>query len=153
MIADRNARTSARKPLTAGLALTLLALGPAIPACAEGALALGLPRDIVRQGVAAGYAVNHPDAQAARAQALKECREFAMEPKATTRLCKIVSTFRDQCISIAMDPQVGTPGFGWAIAKTKDLAEKDALSRCVATAGPSRDKFCKVDVTKCDGGQ
>ncbi len=153
MIADRTAAATTGWPLAACLTLILLALTMAAPARSEGALALGLPKDVVKQGVAAGYAVNHPNPVSAQEQALKECRTFVMEPQATTKLCKIVSTFRDQCLSIAMDPQAGTPGFGWAIANTKDLAEKDALSRCAATAGRDRDKFCKIDVTKCDGQQ
>jgi hypothetical protein len=50
-----------------------------------------------------------------------------------------------------MDPAAGTPGVGWSIAADLHTAEKQALSKCEATAGPGRAAACVVDHSSCDG--
>ena len=116
---------------------------------ADGALAVGLPGDVAKQGVAIGYALNYNAKEAAQAEALKRCREFADAPQPTRDLCKIVENFRDRCMAIALDPETGTTGLGWAVAKKQDAAEELAMEKCADTAGKRRG-FCRVTFTRCD---
>ena len=117
---------------------------------ADAALAVGLPGDVAKQGLAMGYALNYPTREAAQAEALKRCREFKDAPDATRSLCKIVENFRDRCVAVALDPDAGTTGLGWAVDKKQELAEEIALERCVDTAGKKRRDFCRVTLTRCD---
>jgi Domain of unknown function (DUF4189) len=52
----------------------------------------------------------------------------------SSALCSVVATFQNQCVAVAIDPQVGTPGFGWAVADTEEAAGDEALSNCRQTA-------------------
>jgi Domain of unknown function (DUF4189) len=134
-----------------GLVLVALALATMswTQASAEGALALGQPRDIARHGVAIGMADSLKTSKVAAATALQQCK--SSDVKAPTRaLCQVVRTFSKQCSAVAMDPKVGTPGFGWAVAKTKTAAASQALSNCKATAGFARRNACRVAGTSCD---
>mgnify|MGYP001404486891 FL=1 len=70
---------------------------------ADAALAIGLPPDVAKQGIAIGYALNYAKREEAQAEALKRCREFRDAPQATRDLCKIVENFRDRCAAIALD--------------------------------------------------
>ena len=117
---------------------------------ADAALAIGLPGDVARHGVAIGYALNYDSKEAAQAEALKRCRNFQDAPQATRSLCKIVENFRERCIAIALDPEVGTTGIGWSVSKKQELAEEVAMDRCVETAGKKRREFCRITYTKCD---
>lgn len=118
-------------------------------ASAEGALALGQPKDIARHGVAVGMADGLKNGNAAARDALAQCK--SSDVKADTRaLCRVVRTFSKQCSAVAMDPKVGTPGFGWAIAKTETIAASQALANCKATAGFGRRNACRVAGTSCD---
>ena len=111
---------------------------------AAGAVAIGLPSDVAKSGVSMGYQVNLNAMDEAKAAALARCKtNGSNESKA---LCKIVATFRDQCVAEAIDPEAGTPGFGWAIADTAQEAQKKAMANCRETAGPSRQDACQVDV-------
>jgi hypothetical protein len=58
--------------LAFGLLAVALLPGPAI---AEGALAIGLPNDVTKDGVALGWNTNSPTAAEARQRALTSCRE------------------------------------------------------------------------------
>jgi hypothetical protein len=118
---------------------------------ADAALAIGVPPDVARQGLAVGYALNFPSKEAAQAEALKRCREFRDAPEATRSLCRIVENFRNRCIAIAMDPDAGTTGVGWAVDREQVLAEEFAMERCIETAGKRRRSFCRVTFTRCDG--
>ncbi len=121
------------------------------PAAADGALAVGLPSDVAQSGVAFGYAVNYSTRDAAAAAALESCRNSKNSTDTARSLCSVIDTFRGQCLAIAMDPQDGTPGVGWAIGTTKQKAEIQALAECIETAGESRRGACQVMVTRCDG--
>jgi Domain of unknown function (DUF4189) len=120
-------------------------------AAADGALAVGLPGDVAKEGVAMGWVINSENEGWARARALQFCLEFMDAPPATRALCKVIKTFRGECVAIALDPEAGTPGVGWAVAAAVKKAESDALAACVNTAGAERQKFCKVTVSRCDG--
>jgi hypothetical protein len=147
-------KRSALRPLWPLLLLAVGFAGTATlrpsPADADAALAVGLPGDVAKQGVAIGYALNYDTREAAQAEALKRCRNFQDAPQATRDLCKVVENFRDRCIAIALDPEVGTTGLGWSVSKKQELAEEVAMDRCTETAGKKRREFCRITYTKCD---
>ena len=116
---------------------------------ADGALAIALPPDVVKQGFAYGYVTDYPDVNQADAQALKKCRDTTIE--GVRPLCEVIQDFKDQCVAVAMDPQAGTPGVGWSVAPDLHTAEAQALSKCEDTAGPGRRAACAVDHSSCDG--
>lgn len=116
---------------------------------ADGALAIGLPSDVARDGVAFGWAVRLPRADAERV-ALEQCRSAQGVPDSARSLCRIFESFTDACVAVALDPEDGTPGFGWAIAPTKSGAEAQAMGDCRRTAGAARQAFCAVSVSDCD---
>jgi len=133
------------------LILVLLAGGSLRPtsAVADGALAVALPPDVVKQGFAYGYVTDYPDANQADAQALKKCRDTTIA--GVRPLCEVIRDFKNQCVAVAMDPQAGTPGVGWSVAPDLHTAEAQALSKCEDTAGPGRRAACAVDHSSCDG--
>ena len=118
---------------------------------ADGALAVGLPADVAKQGLAMGYAINYATSEEAQEKALKRCREFQDAPQATRDLCKIVEKFSKRCLAVALDPQFGTTGMGWSVSKNQEVAEDLAMEKCADTAGRKRREFCRVTLTTCDG--
>lgn len=139
-----------RGALPAAIVLAAL-LHPAM-ARAEGALAIGLPSDVARDGVAFGWAVRLPRAEAERV-ALEQCRMAQGVPDSARSLCRVFETFSGSCLAIALDPEDGTPGFGWAIAPSKSAADAQAMADCLRTAGPARQAYCAVSVSDCDVGR
>jgi hypothetical protein len=134
------------------LAFALLFAGAMVwpkPSGAEGAVAIGLPANVAKSGVALGYSTKHPTRERAEEVALEQCRT-APASKAVQSLCRIVQTFTDQCVAFAIDPATGTPGYGWAVADDKEAASDAALQMCVEKSNPSRRKFCKVTSATCD---
>ncbi len=130
-----------------------LALWPA-RSSAEGALSVGVPPDVATSGVAIGWSVNQPSAEKASEEAMEQCRKRgdAITPTSLASLCtQVGKTFHDQCVAIAIDPEDGTPGIGWAVAPTLAVASEQALANCQATAGADRREYCKVSTTGCDG--
>lgn len=123
-------------------------MGPA--AHATGAIAVGQPADVARDGVSASIFVNARSADEARSEAMKRCTTTG---SGTARaLCKVMATFSNLCAAEALDPKDGTPGFGWAIADTSDEAKRQAIANCRETAGPDRQDACAVpDKAWCDG--
>ncbi len=121
------------------------------PGAAEGALAVGVPRDVAKQGFAYSYNYNKPTADEARTGALQGCRTTKAAPDGAKKLCSIIETFHDKCVAVAMDPLAGTPGVGWAVAADLRTAERVALAKCEAPAGRGRRAACKVDKSNCDG--
>ena len=114
------------------------ALGPS-QSLAAGALAVGLPPDVVKGGFTYGYSNNNSDVNQAEAKALNACRttKDASNDANLRSLCKVLQDYSNQCIAVAMDPAAGTPGVGWAIANDLLSAERQALNKCMATAGPT----------------
>lgn len=136
------------------LSLSLAAgLGLALPSQvrADGAVAVGLPADVAKEGVAFGWAINSATRQQAERDALGQCHAFLDAPKPTRDLCAVLRAFKDECIAIALDPEAGTPGVGWAVLPAKQAAEAKAMADCRATAGTAREGFCKVTTSRCDG--
>ncbi|MFM9942487.1 MAG: DUF4189 domain-containing protein [Hyphomicrobiaceae bacterium] len=120
------------------------------PSLGEGALAIGQVGSVAKNGIAMGWAVGQRTEGDAKATALKECLAFTDAPAATRAACKVVRTFKAQCLSIALDPKAGTPGVGWSVANTAQAAEETAMAECRRTAGKAREKFCKITASKCD---
>jgi lipoprotein NlpI len=119
-------------------------------AAAEGALAVGLPPDVVKGGFASGYSYNAKTMDDARTTAMDYCHKAPTNEKARS-LCKVIETFSNRCVAVTMDPKAGTPGVGWGIADDIRAAERLALSKCEATAGPARRAACVVTESNCDG--
>lgn len=117
----------------------------------DGALAIGMSGDIAKDGLAFGRSWNYPDRADAEKRALEQCRSFEDAPQRTRDMCRLLATFKDECIAIVIDPKAGTPGFGWAVAGNSKTAQERAMAACKATAGKSREKFCEPDQVKCDG--
>jgi hypothetical protein len=123
------------------------------PGAAAGALAVGLPPDVVKGGFTYAYSNNNSDFNQAEAKALNSCRttkDASADPKLRS-LCKVIQDFTNQCVAVAMDPQAGTPGVGWSVANDLHTAEAQALGKCEDTAGPGRRAACVVDHSGCDG--
>ena len=128
------------------------ALGPS-QSRADGALAVGLPADVAKGGFSYGYSNNNPDANHAEAKALDACRttKDAAKDVNLRSLCKVIQDYSNQCVAVAMDPAAGTPGVGWSVANDLLTAERQALGKCMDTAGPGRRAACVVDHSSCDG--
>jgi hypothetical protein len=109
---------------------------------AEGALAIGHPPDIAKQGYAFGTSWNYATKDEAISNALERCRRTKSDVPRS--LCKVVRVFKNECAVVALDPKNGTPGAGWAVEATLKKAEAEALEECRATAGSSRRGFCEV---------
>jgi hypothetical protein len=127
-------------------------LGPS-QSRADGALATGLPPDVVKGGFTYGYSNNNANANHAEAKALDACRttKDAAKDVNLRSLCKVIQDYSNQCVAVAMDPAAGTPGVGWAVANDLLSAERQALGKCMDTAGPGRRAACVVDHSSCDG--
>jgi Domain of unknown function (DUF4189) len=137
--------------VVAAAAFSVTMLSPD-PGMAAGALAVGLPADVAAQGFAYGFVLNKPSADAAGTEALSVCRKATPGvDKRAQALCAVASTFTNQCFAVAIDPKDQTPGVGWSVQDTKADAERIALGKCRATAGKSREQYCIVDHSGCDG--
>lgn len=136
----------------AGYAIVLCCVTAYTPAAqGEGALAIAAPPNIAEDGYSSGIAYNYRTEAEAEARALRECRNSKDAPANTRKLCELVRRFVDQCAVVALDPQEGTPGAGWAVAPTLALARSEALRVCNATAGRNRQGKCEISVEGCDG--
>jgi Domain of unknown function (DUF4189) len=87
----------------------------------------------------------------AKAKALGGCKSNGSQT--AKDLCSIVATFQNQCVAEALDPQDGTPGFGWAMADASEEAKRQALAKCRDTAGATRQDACIIPDKGlwCDG--
>jgi hypothetical protein len=137
--------------LSAAAILAALPLVPH-PASADGAIAVGVPADVSKDGYAYGRNIDSSNSQTASDHALNNCRTAKDASQQARELCLVVMTFRNKCVSLALDPDAGTPGAGWAIANTKQEAIDQAMAQCLATAGPNRRDHCKTSDAACDGG-
>jgi hypothetical protein len=120
----------------------------ATPSFAYGAVANGVPEDVGKDGVAQGYSFGARTPADAEATALKFCRQ-SKASKAAAR-CAIARTFNGQCVALALDPEEGTPGYGWGVGDDKEAAQREALVMCYETSGADRTSFCKITSSECD---
>jgi hypothetical protein len=148
--------TSRQNRMTARQLAVLGAFALCLPgqAGAAGALAVGLPDDVVRGGFTYGFSYDKPDEQTAQQDALQQCRttKDAAQDAKLRSLCSVVRTFSNQCVAVAMDPRNGTPGVGWAIAGVLRDAEAQAMADCRRTDGGELAAGCVIDHSGCDGG-
>jgi hypothetical protein len=121
------------------------------PAAADGAIAIGAPADVSRYGYVYGYQLNAASKSEASDKALTNCRNAPNASDEAKNLCVVAMTFRNQCVAVAMDPKVGTPGAGWAIATVRQDAIDQAMANCKATAGANRRDSCQLSNAGCDG--
>ncbi len=133
---------------TAGI---LAACAFASPIMAFGAVAVAEPADVANDGYSSGISYNFKSANEAEERALRECLETTAASPATKKLCKVIRSFENQCVAVALDPQSGTPGAGWALGDTLELARRNAIQRCEDTAGNDRRGECRVTAEGCDG--
>ena len=144
--------TSWRTAVRVFSAATLLTGLWPLAGAAEGAIAVGLPRDVAAEGFAFGSSVNKARIDEARTEALRGCKkESPGVDKRAQALCAVVQSFRNQCFAVAMDPKDATPGVGWSIAADTPTARREALAKCVETAGDDRRDACEVSHSECDG--
>jgi hypothetical protein len=136
--------------LFAGLLSGCLIL-PAGPGVADGAVAIGVPQSVVKDGVAQGYSVRAKTRAEADKVALGFCGDVTKSSKAAAALCKVVKDFQNQCVALVLDPKPGTPGYGWGIGADKPAAENAALAMCYSNAGADRRQYCKQIASDCDG--
>jgi hypothetical protein len=133
-------------------ALLGASLGYATSGWAEGALAVGMPGGDPSKGFKWSARGNMPDAASA---AMESCR--AARNPATGAACKVVGTFRDQCVAVAVsgDPDPApVSAAGWAIAPGSATAIRRALAQCDAMRKKGG-KACVIDnkdrTAICDG--
>jgi hypothetical protein len=138
---------------TIGAFVFVACFSPSGPCMAAGATALGLPADIAKDGVAIYTYVNARTFDDAKKKALEGCKTLQGASPTSRGLCKVVATFENQCVAQALDPENGTPGFGWAMARNSRMAREQALSNCRDTAGPNRQSACMIPEQSlwCDG--
>jgi hypothetical protein len=118
---------------------------------ADAALAVSQIGDVAKKGVAIGWAVDYASKEAARAEALARCRAFPDAQQATRDACRIIETFSDRCLAVALDPAAGTTGVGWGVHKNRDWAEEEAMERCAESSASKRRASCRVALVRCDG--
>ena len=117
----------------------------------HGAFAMGSnPTEAATNGVAVGASVNAATIKAAAATALQKCRTQPSSPAGTRSLCKLVTTFRHQWLSIAIDPAPRASGFGWSIDPNRATAERNALNQCKVSSIDERQRYCVIGVSKHD---
>jgi Domain of unknown function (DUF4189) len=134
-----------------GAVMFMATVACACPGMAAGAVALGLPSDVAKEGVSIFTQVDARTSEEAKTSALAGCKSNGSQT--ARELCKIVATFQNQCVAEALDPENGTPGFGWAMAETSGEAKSQALANCRDTAGPTRQDACIIPDKGlwCDG--
>jgi hypothetical protein len=126
-------------------------IGSASPGIADGAIAIGVPSSVAKQGVAQGYSIRAKSPEDARRVAMGYCGEEKKSSKTAAGLCKVITVFQDLCVAFALDPKPGTPGYGWGLGPDKPAAEKAAVAMCLDNAGADRQQYCVATASDCDG--
>jgi len=122
------------------LAAALVAFCFASPASGEGALAVAIPDGGLRANFAFGRAIGGNNSAE---RAMRICIEQAEKRGMPASQCKIVVSFRDACIALALDSV--DRWAGWAVAESADQAATEALKKC-AEGG----RNCKTHSSECD---
>jgi len=123
-----------------GLAAVLAAACFVTPAVGEGALAVAIPEGGLRDNFAFGRAIGGNNSAE---RAMRICIEQAEKRGMPASRCKIVETFRNACIALALDST--DRWAGWAVAESADKAATEALKKC-AEGG----RNCKTHSSECD---
>ena len=119
-------------------------------AASDGALAMGMPQDLGKDGFSFGIKIKAATMEEARDEALRACRTSTAAESKARSLCTVVRTFRGECAAIAMDPEPGKSGTGWGVGKDEEAAKSAAIKMCVETANRGRQSFCQIDRVACD---
>jgi hypothetical protein len=122
------------------------------PGRTESALAVGLPQGNPNNGFVYGYAPDETKAMRYCRGVIKENNTIPAHASKAQKACKIVATFHDQCLAVAMNGgqfKVSS-GVGWAVAADSGTAKEQAIAMCAAMTGPG-DAPCAVDRFYCDG--
>ena len=138
-----------QRKIIIGATLLATVLAETSPSVAAGAIAIGKPADVAKRGISMGFSTNRDTMDEAKARSMFLCRGSGTV--VSSALCDVAATFQNQCVAVAIDPQIGTPGFGWAVADTELAADNQAISNCRKTAGPTRQDACEVTDSYCDG--
>lgn len=125
---------------TASSVAVLAFLTLSSPASGQGALAVAIPDGGLRDNFAFGRAIGGNNAEE---RAMNICREQARVREIPEAKCKVIESFRNACISIALDPV--DRWAGWAVADSAQAAAAEALKKCSAGG-----KNCKTHSTECD---
>jgi Domain of unknown function (DUF4189) len=134
------------------MALLCWLLALAHPALAEGVLAVGITKDVAKEGFVIGYSINKATVGEARDRAMNSCRNARVaNAEAAKKECKVVAEFSDKCVAIADDPKNGTTGFGWAVAASRADAIGQALEMCKSASSSARASYCRLAHASCDG--
>jgi hypothetical protein len=123
----------------------------ASPGIADGAIAIGVPNSVPKDGVAQGYSIRAKTLEDARRVAMGYCGDEKKSSKTAAGLCKVITVFQDLCVALVLDPMPGTPGYGWGLGPDKPAAEKAALAMCYDNAGADRRQYCQTTASDCDG--
>jgi len=118
---------------------------------AAGAIAIGVPADVPKDGISIWSAVKEETTDLATTKALAGCKTVGSD--ASKALCQIVGTYSNQCAAAAFDLQSAAPGWGWAIADNSVTATKQAMTNCHAMTGSTGRDACEVIANGdwCDG--
>lgn len=140
-----------KRKITFGVMLSAAFVAARHSCLAAGAIAIGMPADIVNDGISIWAAVKEATTDEATEKALAGCKTVGS--KASNALCKIVATYSNQCAAVAVDLQSVTPGWGWAIADNSTAAKKQAMANCHAMTGSAGRDACDVvsNGDWCDG--
>lgn len=134
------------------LALVCCSMTLAQPSLAVGVLAVGITKDVAKDGFVIGYSINKATLAEARDRAMSSCRNArAPNTEAAKKECKVVAEFADKCVAIADDPKNGTTGFGWAVAASRADAISQALEMCKSASSSARATYCRLAHASCDG--
>lgn len=120
-------------------------------ALADATIAIAEPRDVARDGFAVGVSYNWGSRAEADAEALHQCRTFEQVSPEVRQLCAIRGNFDNQCVSVAMDPEPGTYGWGWAVYSNQSGADEIAMRNCRNSSESGRAGYCQVTLRYCDG--
>ena len=109
------------------IAVPILA-GLALPAQAEGALAVAIHEKGLREGFAYAWHLRAATKEDARKEALAECGLQAKMNGVNPLRCKVTEVFSKQCIAAAFDPQ--SRSAGWGVGRNEEAARILAIKRC-----------------------
>ena len=140
-----------RSTISAAVILGLAVALQASAGFADGALAVGMPGGEPKNGFRY-KATADLSADEARSQAMAACRN-SKYPK-TGQACKVIESFRDQCVSVALNGDANTPStaVGWAIAPDSKAADNRASNACELMRVKARGRACHLDGDSlCDG--
>ena len=126
------------------LASVILAAALCSPVHAEGALAVGVAEGGPKNGYAYTLHVRNSSASEAEKLALEGCRAQAKVYGVPEDRCRIVSSFRGRCVSVAFDTVERAAG--WALGDTSQHAVANAVAKCAE--GGARQ--CKPHNVECD---